>query len=172
MIDFTTITKLSDGTWEFDWIPTSAEVYRVVLFGNEIDRTLEPPYIAKVDGYVIEPPPIEIAEDDEESLSETNTPFIILQWWPNRNAEFYDVQRYTSGEWQSIKKVLENDSSVYTVRSLIETDNEVVQYRITANDSIEQISDPLAFTALIVCSPVISDGDTEVTYATGDITVT
>src|SRR5688500_6165334 len=94
MIQFTTIRKNADGTWTFDWTSTGADEYRIIYQGVEIDVAITNSYSCDLHGFTNEPPAIEVVEDDELALSEENTPYIIFQWYPNRNAHHYEVQKY------------------------------------------------------------------------------
>lgn len=172
MIQFTSIVRNGDGSWQFTWTPTLADEYRIIHNGVEIDTTQDPTYKASIVGFDTEPPALEVVEDLELAPSEENKPFIVLQWWPVRIANHYEVQRYTGGQWRRHKIVQENPNiAVYTLKSKIHADNEICQYRVLSHDTIEQVSDELPFTALIVTPPVVSIDDTDVTYTPNTISV-
>lgn len=168
MITFTTIVKQADGTWKFDWTPVVTDEYRIVLEGSVIDTIDEPPYICYLPRYVIEPPDIQVLIDDE--LIE-NKPFIEIQWWPVLGATEYVVQRHNGVTWTTFLRVSESDAPLYTIKTRIEEDGTIAQYRVLAQDSIEQLSSPIEITITIVTAPVISIGDTEVSYTPNTISV-
>jgi hypothetical protein len=87
VIPFTSITRLAGGKWRFDWVPTGADLYRVVLNGLFIQSIDAPPLDLGAHGSDHEPPPIELVEDDGVVLSEKFSPYFILEWWPNPDCD-------------------------------------------------------------------------------------
>lgn len=164
MITFTTITKKGNGTWEFNWITTGADYYRVVLDGVLLDSPIAPPYTCKLSGWNDEPPPIELVESDDLAESEENLPYLLIQWWPEREAYYYEVQQYVNSSWTNRNRIMENGSAFYSVRTRVMEDEEVTEWRVIAFNRIDVASDPINYTALIVSPPTILMGETEVGY--------
>jgi hypothetical protein len=171
MIRFTSIVLNSDGSWTFDWTPTGAPSYRVILDGDLIDTPDAPPYNFRIDGFSDEPPHIEVVEAGELADSEKYPPHETIQWWPVHGADHYRVEKKVGADWVPFKTVVESGAAVHSITVPLPADESPVEIRVSAIDVVGQASGYLHFKVRGAFPPEIKESDTRVGYdkAAGEV---
>lgn len=171
MISFATITLNDDKTWKFTWADTGADYYRIVLYGMEIGTTELLEYTHLQPGWEDFPPFIEVAEEEEQTLSERNLPYLVLQWYRSDTALYYEVQQLVDAEWVTRFIQEEVGSWVYTIQTANLEDETLHQFRVYAYDLMEQQSSELEFRVFIVRVPTIDQTTIDIGYANPNIVI-
>jgi hypothetical protein len=171
MITFTNITRNAGGTWTFSWDSTGADFYRVVLSGVEIARITTTTYTWGLQTSSLFPPALEVAEEDEQTLTEKFQPYLLLQWYGEPEVQQYLVQQLVGSDWQTVKTLQEVGSWVYSYRSPTLPDETTCNYRVIAEDRLGNQSDPREFLRYVVRPPDPPDGKVRAVYESGNITI-
>lgn len=174
MIQFTSITLRADLKWVFDWTPTSATFYRVILYGMELDRLDTPPYLFSLAGWEDFPPPIEVVEEDEVSYTETYLPYLNVQWYAEDpdGVSMYVLRKLVGVEWIDRGFQMEDGFTwVYTIQSQLLEDETFHQFRLIAMDMLEQVSDPYLFQRYVITAPYFDPTTISVVYDDPDIVI-
>lgn len=153
MIQFTSITRDSNGNWSFTWPSTGASYYRVVLYGMQQAKTALTTWTYSSAAFRDFPPPIEIAHENQQVLTETYKSFLTLQWYGLPACSRYLVEQYNGSSWVPITQVQETGRWVYTYQSPVLSDETFYQYRVTAVDSVGNTSTPRQYYAFMVTPP-------------------
>ena len=165
MIQFTAITKKSDGSWEYTWEDLGDGPWRVVLLGTTLDKVSTPTYNYVFNGYGTYPPPLEIVPAAELADSERYNTRVRFQWYRVSGAVAYLVERYVSGAWVQYKELDgQNEQWVYEYRTEVVANGTEVRARVKALDFLENESTPLEFEKTVVCPPRPPDGEVSVSY--------
>jgi hypothetical protein len=171
MIPITSITPNAGGGWSFTWPSQGASFYRIVLWGVELDTTTFTTWTYNGSEYGSFPPPLEIAYEDQEVLSEEFLPYLIIQWYGESQVSYYLVQQLISGTWQTITQVVESGQWVYSFQSPTLTDEQTYSYQVIAVDSVGNQSTPQQYVRYVVCPPLPPDGSISVGYGSGNIII-
>lgn len=165
-IQFTSITKRSDSTWQFVWNDTGASYYRVILYGVQVGQVTSENYIHQDPGWDEYPPPLEVVEEDELALSEIHRPYFRAQWYATPGATFYQMEEFlpVHNFWRRRNRLAENNLPVYTWTSARLEDETSYVYRIRSGDDIEQMSDGLTFSVFVVTPPRFRETEVAVKY--------
>lgn len=173
MIQFTNIFLREDKLWQFEWTDTGAEYYRAILQGEQINtapiETNE--FVYPYPGWEQFPPPLEIVEEEEESLSEQNLPFLVMQWYKEDGTAYYEVQEDVGGVWTTRAIIMEEDIWVYTQQTPPLADETTHNYRIRAVDIYEERSTDLLFRKFVVKPPTLSPLALSITYSEPNIVI-
>lgn len=171
MILFTSIIQNSDKSWTFVWntIP-GVPYWRVILYGNQLAKITVNTYTASIPNYINFPPPIEVAQGDILTLSETYQPYIILQWY-GEVCFFYLIQQYLNSSWTTIARVVESGQWIHTFQTAILPDEMASTFRIIAVDSLGNQSAPREFINYVVRPPNPPDGSLELSYSGGNVVI-
>jgi hypothetical protein len=168
VIPFTSITRLAGGKWRFDWVPTGADLYRVVLNGLFIQSIDAPPLDLGAHGSDHEPPPIELVEDDGVVLSEKFSPYFILEWWPNPDCHHYEVSTPSA----VLRNITEKGLPLYEFRVGELTDETGYTWTVKCVDSLGQKSSGFLFNWFEVRVPILHETEYKVGYNAGTTSIT
>lgn len=175
MIQFTSIEMTRRGTWIFKWADAGAPFYRVVLFGRLVAEVEGLEFEYGKDDFGDDPPLLEVVKDDELALSEINPPFLIMQWWPQDDTAYYDIERKTQGfgsAWVPFREVTERQFPVYTQQTKLHPSEEIAEYRIHAVNIVNVPSDTQEdFKQMIVTPDDFRRSDREVSYDKGTTSI-
>lgn len=171
MIPLQTIVLNLDGSWTFAWPDEGAAFYRIVLAGQELDRTTELTWTGQDRSDSNYPPPVEIAYEEQQTLSEQFKPYLLLQWYRVECTE-YRIQRFDNPNWVTINTIQQNGNWVYSHLALSLEDGTTYEYRVVAVDEVGDESTPRGYRRKVVCPPPPPDGDVLVGYNAGTSSIT
>jgi hypothetical protein len=164
-----------NGGWQFQWPSTGDVYYRIVLQGEQIDSVLDngtglQTYVFRGIGFINYPPPLEIVPGSAgQAPSEINRPFLLIQWYGESDAAYYQVQERVGGNWQLWFQTAETGAQVYSWQSSLLTDLSAHNYQVLAYNSIGQAGTPVPFNILVVTPPSFVDPNYNVTYTGSQI---
>lgn len=164
-----TISRLSSGAWRFEWDAESGETYEAWLDGVLLERPEDGIFECQAEGYLDEPPPVEIVKTGE-SENEEHPPYLLLQWKRLPTATAYVIEQYVGSAWVTKQYVMENGSAYYQHRTPAGTDGALNIWRVKALNSIGDAGTPIEFQLLLVRNP--APPEVAVEYeSTGDLVV-
>lgn len=166
MIPIRTVKLREDRRWEFSWDATGASYYRIVLYGQEIERVTGAGYVHQAPGWERFAPFIEVVEEEEQALSEQNLSFLIIQWYDNRDdSAYYEVSEYVDGEWV-VKHIVQDDENVwvYTIQTPNLEDETLHQFKVIAYDIEGDASGEVKFDVFTVRLPVLDPTTIDMSY--------
>jgi hypothetical protein len=173
MVDFLAISYNVDGSWSFSW--TGAGTYNVVLNGTIIDTITGTSYNFTGPGNYAsnDPPPLEVVPNTQSALSQLYQPYLIIQWYPVRGCQFYQIQSFDGTNWNNLATISEKANTVmYSYKSMLIPDGAVAEYRVMAVDQIGQQSAPIIFEETIVCPPSFPAKSANIGYNSSGTSIT
>jgi len=172
------IVKNANGSWTFIWADIGASYYRAVLWGLE-QKQVNPQngfasFTWNKQEYKKFPPPIEIAFEDQQVLSELYVPYLILQWYSDPLASKYQIQQSTDNgaTWTVIATLTQAGAWVYSYQTVILIDEVAYKYRVIAIDSIGNQSVARNFVRYVVCPPAPPDPKIKIAYTKPNVVIT
>lgn len=170
-IPITSVVQNSNQSWTFTWANSGQAYSRVVLWGIQLLKTTNFTYTWSGFEYTTYPPPLEIAYEDQQVLSEQFLPYLVMQWYGEQTAATYVVQENLAGTWTTIQTLLETGQWIYTFITPILTDETTYSYRVIALDDVGDESVPRGYNIYVVCPPLPTDGKVMVSYNQGTTSI-
>ncbi len=162
-IAFTNITKVGSQSWRFEWAATTSP-YRVYWNGTLLDTVTALEYIIEENGYLTEPPALEVldANDTDDAENIAYPPRLVIQWRQVSDVLSYGVREKVGATWTARATVGENNLGYYRHETPALDDITTADWRVVAIDSLGNESDPLEFDAFVVRNP--DPPDITITY--------
>lgn len=171
-IQFTIIEQLQDGNWHFVW-PDTAPAYKVVLAGRIQGIVTTNEFTFSGLGYSDFPSPIEVILSSLTTETETDPPFVRIQWYGDPAVFAYSVQKYNGTDWDEVFQIGEIGSGVYTYESPALADGSIHLYQVIGFNRNEDPSIGRQFGFTVITCPVVVESLylTEYNNATQEIKV-
>jgi hypothetical protein len=164
-IPIQSIVLQANGAWSFAWANTGQTFSRVVLWGSQVANTgSSNTYIWAGQGYGNYPPPLEIAYENQQVLTEIYNPVLALQWYGLPTVNYYLVQYLNGSVWTQFAQVLETGQWIYTINTPALPDESTYQFRVIAVDSVGNQSAPLGYEVYTVTCPTPVDSSINIVY--------